>query len=547
MNQGGTTDRRVPLAIGLVAAAVTVVAAKGHLPGLGNDATSYVAIADNLARHGRLGYFLEPKLALWPPGWPSLLAASEWAFGIRPQITALVVNSATVVVIAFEAWWLMRRMTSDRRVVWAATAIAALGPATLSQSYMVQTEVTFIALVLATFIAVIKFSDTRRWTWLALAAVLQWAAFMDRYVGIVSIGAAGLWLLFERGTADRRERWRNGVAFVIGASVVPGAWILRNIAVRGDIGNAFGPRDTPTATYKTNLVDATTSVGQFIHGVSRYAPFTGVLRLASLALLTVCVVIAVVLGRRALAARTTRAGDLDPSAPGGRATRSLRWGDVVGHPAGLLAIYAAAHWAYMVYSASTIAFDPVNTRYLAPMFIPAMIVGLALLARGGLARPGMASDGFTRAMGVALVALVVVQVGVGVVRASASYWDRTAQGYAAPQWRRALASPVFDAVPDDCEHLYSNFPEATYLAGIEAQRSPRIRKFASSDQLHELRTAIRRVDRGETSCLVWISPRVLETPSYQQPLAVLRRSFALERVAGDRDVTVYRMEPATSA
>ena len=197
----------VPLTIGLVAAAVTVFAAKGGLPGLGNDATSYVAIADRIAKHGELGYFLEPQLALWPPGWPAVLAFGEWLLGITPQITALAVNCVAVVVIALETWSLGWRILQDRKLVLAATLIAALGPATLSQTYMVQTETTFVALVLGTFIALIRFSDTRRPSWLAGAAVLQWAAFMDRYVGIVAIGAGGMWLLLERGTDRVAERW----------------------------------------------------------------------------------------------------------------------------------------------------------------------------------------------------------------------------------------------------------------------------------------------------------------------------------------------------
>jgi len=528
MTDEGVADRRVPLGLGIVAVALTVVAAKGGLPGLGNDATSYVAIADNLAKHGRLGYFLEPQLALWPPGWPGLLAASEWAFGVTPQITALVVNCIAVVVVAFEAWWLGGRLLHDRRLQVAATAIATLGPATLSQTYMVQTETTFVALVLGSCIALIRFSDTRRLSLLAVAAVLQWAAFMDRYVGIVAIGAGGLWLLLERGTDRVAERWRNGILFVVASSSVPGAWLIRNIVVKGELASAFGPRDTPTETYKSNTIDATTSVGQFIHGVSRYEPFTGVLRLASLAVLAACVVVAVVLLRRARAR----------AAAAGRPRTLL---ELLGHPAGLLLIYAAAHWAYMIYSASTIAFDPVNTRYLAPMFIPALLAAFTLVAAGGPAADG-SRDRFSRALGAGVVALLVVQVAVGVVRVSASYWDDAALGYAAPQWRRALASPVFERVPDDCRHLYSNFPEATYLAGIEAQRSPRIRKFASSDLMAELQEAERAVARGERSCLVWISPRVLETPSYQHPLSTLERRFQLDRIAADRDVALYVLD-----
>lgn len=531
INEGDVArrDSRVlPLAIGLVAAAVTIIAAKVQTPGLGNDATSYVAIADNLAKHGHLGYFLEPKLALWPPGWPAVLASGEWLFGITPQITALAVNCVGVVVIALETWALGWRILRDRRLVVAATAIAALGPATLSQSYMVQTETTFVALVLGTFIALIRFSDTRRWSWFALAVVLQWAAFMDRYVGIVSIGACALWLLIEHGAPTWRERWRNGIAFGVAAMAVPGAWLIRNIVVTGGVASAFGPRDTPTATYRTNLIDATTSVGQFIHGVSRYEPFRGILRLASLCLVAACGALAVWLLTRARARIRTHSG----TAPTALA--------LAGSAPGLLAIYAAAHWAYMIYSASTIAFDPVNTRYLVSMFIPALIASFALV-RGGRLNAAGRRDALTALLAVGVVALVVVQVGVGLVRASASYWDDAALGYAAPQWRRALSSPVFHRIPGDCAHLYSNFPEATYLAGIEAQRSPRIRKFASSDLLGELRTAERAVSRGERSCLVWINPRVLATPTYQHSLRALSDAFHLRQIAADRDVAIYEM------
>ena len=532
MTDGRGSDRRLPLVVGLVGAAVTIVAAKWHLPGLGNDATSYVAIADRLARHGELGYFLEHRLTLWPPGWPATLAFFEWAFGIRPQITALTINALTMIVIAFEAWWLLRRLVRDDRIVAVGTIVATLGPATVSQSYMVQTETTFIALVLGSFIALIRFSDSRRWSWFGLAVLLQWFAFLDRYVGIVAIGAGALWLLFESGTQTAMARVRNAIGFGLASAVVPGAWLLRNISVTGDIGSAFGPRDTPTATYARNLVDATTSVGQFIHGLSRYEPFTGILRLVSLALLALCGVIALALLARWIVDRRAA------SAPDPVSNASLARA-AIGGPAGLLAIYAFAHWVYMIYSASTIAFDPVNTRYLAPMFIPALIASLTLVDRG---RAGWGPL-TPRLLSIGVGTLLVIQVGGGLVRVSASYWNDAASGYDAPQWQRALASPVLDQLPDDCEHVYSNFPEATYLAHIEAQRSPRITKFASSDHLTELRDATRAVDRGEKSCLIWISPRVLATPTYQHPLSDIRAEVDLVPVARDRDVAVYVMAP----
>src|SRR6478609_2816419 len=92
---------RVPLIVGLIGTVATIVAARGRYPGLGNDATSYLAIADRIAAGRGLGYFLEPKLGLWPPGWPALLAGPKWAFGINPQYTALFVNALMPIAIAF--------------------------------------------------------------------------------------------------------------------------------------------------------------------------------------------------------------------------------------------------------------------------------------------------------------------------------------------------------------------------------------------------------------------------------------------------------------
>ncbi len=535
---GSPVSRNETLALGVAGAIATVIAAKWHLPGLGNDATSYVAIADNLARHGHLGYFLEQHLTLWPPGWPAVLAFFEWAFGVRPQTTALVINSLGVIVVAFQARWLMRRLTSDRRLVLAAVAIAALGPATLSQSYEVQTEITFLILVLASFMALIRFADERRLIWLGAAAVAQWGAFMDRYVGIVAIGAGALWLLFERGESRFIARLRNAVGWGIAAFIVPGLWLVRNIHVTGRFASAFGPRDTPVATYKTNGLDAATSIGQFIHGVSQYAPFHGILRVLSLLLALVVIAIAVELYRRAAAAR------------GSSWTNLGTFGRALGNPAGLLVIYAVAHWVYMVYSASTIAFDPVNTRYLMPMFIPAMLAGFALVDRGGgLTRPGITPDAFTRLVSAALVVLVVVQVGVGLIRVSASYWDQAPQGYDASVWQTTLHSPVLHALPKDCQELYANFPEAMYLAfpHIEAQRSPRITKFASSDKLRELPEAVAAVDAGKKSCLIWVKPSVLATPTYQHPLSDIAAKVDLKTLASDDHVAVYLMEPKGSA
>jgi len=524
--------------VGLIGTILTFIAAKGHLPGIGNDAASYVAIADRLANGGSLGYFLEPKLGLWPPGFPAVLAVPRWILGVGPEITALWINAFALVPLAWTTRWLVVRVGCAPRTQRAGILIAVLGPATLSQSYMAQTEITFVLLVLWSFVALIRFCDTGHRSWFVWGVLAQWAAFMDRYVGLVAIGAGALWLALER-VSDRPAgaRFARGVAFFVASCALPGAWILRNVVVTD---TPFGPRDSPIATIASNTVDAATSLGQYLHGFARYAPMIGVGRLASLVLAAAVGLVALGLTRRVMAARDTRA-DSWRRLPTGI-------GDLIGHPAGLLTIYGIAHWAYMIYSASTIAFDPVNTRYLVPMFIPLLVVGMALLQRGALdtvSPTGARVTGLTKLVAMTLPLLVVLQVGMGLVRVSASYWTDDAQGYSSPKALAVRESPVLDSVPGDCDRRYSNFPELTYLAGFEAQRSPRRTKVASSDELRELEDLQEHVADGGSACLIWVDDDRFATPLYQWQLDELGDRLELIPLDQDRNVAVYRVGPSS--
>lgn len=527
--------RRFPLYVGLVGVLLSFIAARWQFPGIGNDAAGYIAIADRFARTGHLGYFLEPKLALWPPGWPVTLGVFRWAFDISPAITALWINAVCLIGIAYEVNWLLRRTMTNQRLIRIGLMIAVLGPATISQGYMVQTETTFGALVLLGMIALIKFSDTRRVPWLVFAAIIQWFAFMDRYVGLVSIGAGALWLCFENGGSKLSGRLRRGVGFFLLASSVPGAWILRNWIVTDSL---FGPRDTPVASYKLNAIDAATSLGQYLHGFSKYAPLTGLSRYLSLALAGAVFVLAIVLVRRAMADRDAR--------PDAWTRPPTGLGDLLGHPVGLMMIYASAHWAYLIYSASTIAFDPVNTRYLVPMFVPTLIAGFALIDRGAFARlneAGAGGDRVTKIASIGVVVLLVFQMAFGVLRVSASYWTNEAQNYNSNAARIVRGSAALDKVPIDCK-VYSNFPELMYLAGFETTRTPRIRKFASSDLMHELDDLRSDTLAGEKACIIWVhevDDHFLETQPYMYQLDRLRQEFELQQVAAASSVTVYRV------
>lgn len=523
--------------LGLAGAILTILAGKGHLPGIGNDATSYWAIADRLEGGRGLGYFLEPKLTLWPPGWPAYLAAMKWLTPWSVPVLALFTNAALVIVCTRLTWRLVTRFTAVPVLIWAAVISAAVGPATMSQSYFLQTETSFGCLVLFSFVVLLRFSDTRRPLYLGIAVATMWLAFMDRYVGIVLIGALALWLLFDRGERRLAVRIRTAVLFGAGSFVVPGLWLVRNAATNDwQWATVFGPRDTPIHGLKTNGVDAVTSLGQFVIGYWQYQPFRGVLRLAALVVLAAAGALALLLAKRW---RDLRARPAD-----GTTGRSIGLLDALGHPLGLLVIYVAAHFAYMIYSASTIAFDPVNTRYLLPVFIPAVIVGVTLIDRAALGAGATASadetDRRLRPMlRAGVIAWTIIQLGCGIGMASAPWWNRFAAGYNGSEALEIRHSAIFDRLPKDCA-TRTNIPMALYPLGIESQIWPRQTKFASSDVPPDLDEVRAELGRGDV-CLIWLKGFDSQV-EYEYSREEMQDLFPTMRVVDeDNDVTVYRI------
>ena len=515
------------LLLGFAGAALTIFAGKGHLPGIGNDATSYWAIADHLEGGRGLGYFLEPKLTLWPPGWPVYLATLKWLTPLSVPVIALYTNALLVVVSTRLTWRLVTRFTTEPILIWAACVSAAVGPATLSQSFFLQTETSFLCLVLFSFVLLLRFGDTRRTLYLAAAVATMWLAFMDRYVGIVLIGAETLWLVLELGEPRWSARIRNAATFFAGSITVPAIWLVRNAATNDwRWGTVFGPRDTPIHGLKTNTVDAVTSLGQFVIGIWQYQPWRGALRALALVALVAAGSLALLLAKRWRDARTA------PTV--GSPARSIGLLDAAGHPLALLVIYVVAHFAYMIYSASTIAFDPVNTRYLSPIFIPAIIVGVTLIDRGcrgddrvwSMARTGV-------------IVWMVVQVGCGIGIATSPWWNRFAAGYNGSEALSIRDSAIFDRLPTDCT-LRTNIPMALYPLGVESQIWPRETKFASSDVPPDLDELRGELSRGDV-CLIWLKGFDSQV-EYEYSRDAMRTMFPTMRVVDEDDnVTIYRI------
>jgi hypothetical protein len=221
---------------------------------------------------------------------------------------------------------------------------------------------------------------------LAAGGLLAAAAMLTRYIGFTLIGATllGLWLL----TLHRRPFvfWRNLLLYAVPAVLPNLLWLARNRHLTGFF---FGEK-RPEAwfTWDRILGDTvrTMAVDWIAPVVKAGTPGAELLAAAGL--------VGALLLAGVAAARL----------------RHLRFPSL-GEDSGfvlLLWIYAAAFVLAMIFLSRRVGFDPINTRYLAPVY-PVLLV-LAVAAFGHLLRDGRRRGRPHRAVNLTVTALLLLAV-----------------------------------------------------------------------------------------------------------------------------------------
>jgi len=220
--------------VGLVALGVRVVYALAAAPNILDisDAGGYRLLGRYLSE-GR-GYIRPYDFALadvvrptaeFPPGFPALLGVLD-ALGlesVRAQRLGLAVlgSLAVVGVVLLASRWL-----SDRGAV-AVGLVAAVHPALFSPEAALLAESLFLWAVILVLLALVRFRESPTAGRAALLGMVGGAATLVRSEGLVLAVVLALPLLVT--PRPRRIRVRAGVALLVGALVLPGAWAVRNL------------------------------------------------------------------------------------------------------------------------------------------------------------------------------------------------------------------------------------------------------------------------------------------------------------------------------
>ncbi|MBI5240478.1 MAG: glycosyltransferase family 39 protein [Elusimicrobia bacterium] len=229
---------------------------RAYYVGFFNDDAFYLIGARSLMSGGfrELSAPGAPPMTVYMPGYPLLLAQWSWLAGLTPLSAQLLSVSLTVAGAAL--MWACFVPELPAAAAFAAVAVCACNPLTVSVSGTVLSDVPYLVMTLLVFLAArAAWRDGPGLAWLGLG-LLGGAAFLVRPTGAALVLALLAALAWER-------RWRQAACCAAGAALVAAPWLARNLMVSG-----------VTLPYASQLA-AAGSGGGLLERLTRNASFYG--------------------------------------------------------------------------------------------------------------------------------------------------------------------------------------------------------------------------------------------------------------------------------
>lgn len=438
------------LGLALLSGGVVLLAQSNHGPGVSMDSLFYIAIADNLAA-GR--GFTSPfqlwdevgppsHISLWPPVFPLLLALFK-SIGLSPITAGAFFNAlllaSSVIFFAYYAF----RMTDSPGMGLCVGAGAALGPPLVMCSSYIWTEVSFILVVMVALWLLVEGLERKRRRALVASALLTALGCMLRYIGVVVIFTAITAIFFyPRFTLRDGKRWRKAIWYSLIAGMPLFLWLMYSFIASG---SPVGQRGRSPYGLLTNLSGIGEVVGVWLTNPSLARPLHLWVGFAFLALVAVGVVIIL---------RRMR-GELDCR---GRLMVIV------------LVVYILLYLSGLVFLATIVKFDFLDSRLLAPIFPPLLLLVVFVLRKLFFAqRSGVGIKRFALLLFLVWLSAATFSTGGYLFK---MYRDGSL-GYANPMWQEGTAE-LSRILPKDAP-LVSNYPYPIYLYSLRiAKISPQV-------------------------------------------------------------------------
>ena len=499
--------------LSLLGAGIVLLATSKYGAGLSPDSVGYIDAARNLAASGSLVDHIGNPMVYWPPLFPTVLATIQSLSGADPLSSTHVINAILFAFIVFLSGVLLFRHLNSHFVLAILGIISVLfSIPLLGVSRMAWSEPLFTVCVLLFLIWAKSYMEKGDLRSLGLLAAAVAVASLTRYIGVTLI-ISGAIIIAAFGKRDRRTKLIHLCAFLVLSSTLLGIWISRNYLVSGTL---LGPRAPSQLTLVQNLSFTFYALLSWYlpHGILRYRPV--------LALLGIAVGSMVALGLRA-------------NWPRAKALLSNMTPFLT-----LIVVYTLT----LVISATTTAYDWIDSRQLSPLYVPLTLLLLMLAERSASMLRARLSRRLTDAVLVtgfaAWLLYPVTTASLEIIK----WVDEGAGGFNSTEWRESETIEFLQREPFETDpSFYSDAPDALYiLADFEAGFGPVKTAYNSPQTVAEAQDLAGHWPQQEQVYLVWfhgIQREYLYTVEELQTLA------NIEPILQFADGTIYSISSKT--
>lgn len=222
---------RIILAVlSLIGMAVVLLSTSRYGVGLSPDSVHYISAARSLLMCKGYSHYDGSLFVCWPPLFPTLLAIAG-LLGIEPLDGARFINAFAFGLIIFAAGQLFLKHIRSRALVLLGIVSILLSMPLLLVSTMAWTEPLFILFVVLFINFLLEFLDEGRLLVFFSLSILAALSCLQRYIGITVVLTGFVLIIFLMPKASLLRRLKYAIAFGV-ISITPSViWIIRNYSL----------------------------------------------------------------------------------------------------------------------------------------------------------------------------------------------------------------------------------------------------------------------------------------------------------------------------
>jgi len=416
--------------MGFVAFSIILFATNSYGAGLSPDSVNYISVARSIVNGAGFVQFSGSPMVVWPPLYPMILATVEHIFGVDPLSSAAFINAILFGLIVYLSGLLaLKYLPAFPSFAMLGTLAIVFSIPLFEVSTMTWSEPLFICFVLLSFVFACSYLETNRLLTLVLFSLSVALSTLVRYIGVTVI----LWgvltiLISHRGSL--KNKTGHFLLFILLSTLPLSLWLIRNYIISNTL---FGSRSLSTYTVFENLSLMFTQLFYW------YIPHKVIEDPSILVIAT--------LGIGLFAILSLRAG------------MKMNLGR-----ASSLILFTIIYLVFVIISSTTTAYDPINNRLLAPIFVPLTL--LLLISVQAIVSPHRKR--FSKKL-VDFLLLIGLMIGllypVYITTANAKMMNSIGQGYSGKVWRESETVQYLlhhQALESECT-LYTNGPDIVYI------------------------------------------------------------------------------------